>query len=745
MKTIGQEIRDQRSDITRVDFKTNFQSPTNYINEFAKSPNGTIVGVTSSGHIFYSFDSGETWERNFYAIDANGFNGVCYGNGLFVAVGNNRICYTSPDGVVWTKVVFPTLATTMNLSVTFGNGVFIVVAIGAYAASSSDGVTWTEITTLPTVWGGVNAYANKIRYGSGKFVVVGDGNKVAYSSDNGISWTLTSIANFGSDGKSTTIKSLVYAGSFFVAGGYFGKIGTSIDGVTWTLQTGLISSGWGNGSTTRVYGLEWDGTNVAAVCPSDAKFAYSPDGVTWTMRMNNASSVGASSGNSAIIQGSSGWIVGGNKIVKSDQLATSFAVKSGGFYGLSPNAFAYDGTSYSNTVIAVFGNGMVAESQGTYGVSWKSYVLPPLIGTNGGVNLFDVIWDGSNFYTNSASRFFVRNSYNSWTERTSFASVMSSSTETHIAYAYSKLIAVGSSGLLATSTDGGITWTDQSGLSSTAWGTTNAKKIIFASNKLVAFGSGGKVATSTDGVTWTNQTGLSSTAWGTTTITDVAWNGTRFVAIGGAYVATSTDGITWTTTTFTTYVMYAISASDTTFYISTNNSFYTTTDGATFYPFQSVKYESSWIGTTSKTFNVNNRFIFTNTGGYCFVYVSGKTLSANGFDHSVYLKPDLSKSSRFVCYCDGTSSTYNNDNHTSYVLNPQNISDFTTFRVTFLFNETSPLYILRPITSSGDNHSFGGSVFDRLPTNVKGAVSCTFTKLNKNDYTWKISSGESYK
>jgi hypothetical protein len=53
---------------------------------------------------------------------------VTYGNGTFVAVGNNGVILTSPDGVNWTRRTSPT-SYWLN-SVAYGNGMF--VAVGNY-------------------------------------------------------------------------------------------------------------------------------------------------------------------------------------------------------------------------------------------------------------------------------------------------------------------------------------------------------------------------------------------------------------------------------------------------------------------------------------------------------------------------------------------------------------------------------------------------------------------------------------
>jgi hypothetical protein len=50
---------------------------------------------------------------------------VTYGNGLFVAVGEDGAILTSPDGVNWTR---RTSGTRNGLeSVTYGNGLFVAV------------------------------------------------------------------------------------------------------------------------------------------------------------------------------------------------------------------------------------------------------------------------------------------------------------------------------------------------------------------------------------------------------------------------------------------------------------------------------------------------------------------------------------------------------------------------------------------------------------------------------------------
>ena len=96
---------------------------------------------------------------------------------------------------------------------------------------------------------------------------------------------------------------------------------------------------------------------------------------------------------------------------------------------------------------------------------------------------------------------------------------------------------------IATSTDGGITWTPR-----TASMFTEVRRVVWASslNLWVALGDGTtRIATSSDnGNTWVGRATSIFSQYGFA----VDWNGTTFIAAGtgGNSIATSTDGINWT-------------------------------------------------------------------------------------------------------------------------------------------------------------------------------------------------------
>lgn len=101
--------------------------------------------IPTKGETFMSTD-GYSWGKNsnnlaFYP------NGVCYGNGRFVAVGDGGNIAYSTDGVNWTNIkmkngIFQD-ATTLN-NVCYGNGKYIVVGDDGNARYSTDGANWSE-------------------------------------------------------------------------------------------------------------------------------------------------------------------------------------------------------------------------------------------------------------------------------------------------------------------------------------------------------------------------------------------------------------------------------------------------------------------------------------------------------------------------------------------------------------------------------------------------------------------------
>jgi hypothetical protein len=216
--------------------------------------------------------AGYTWEAQASAAD-NEWYGVCYGNGLFVAVGYtgtlNRVM-TSPDGINWTIGVTP--VDIQWRAVCYADGLFVAVANTGTTnrvMTSPDGITWTLQTS-------VNRAHNDICYAEGLFVAClggGTGTRIVTSPD-GVNWT------FRTTPVDNVWFAICYGNGLFVAvstSGTGNRVMTSPDGITWTSRTSAEDNDWrgvcyGNGLFVAV---AFDGTN---------RLMTSPDGITWTAR-----------------------------------------------------------------------------------------------------------------------------------------------------------------------------------------------------------------------------------------------------------------------------------------------------------------------------------------------------------------------------------------------------------------------------------------------------------------------------
>src|SRR5262245_45983092 len=80
------------------------------------------------------------------APTSEGFEGVAYGNGRWVIVGNDGSILSSTDGAEWTAGLNPAAPAPLD-DIVFGGGLF--VAVGRFAntlLTSPDGQQWTRRT-----------------------------------------------------------------------------------------------------------------------------------------------------------------------------------------------------------------------------------------------------------------------------------------------------------------------------------------------------------------------------------------------------------------------------------------------------------------------------------------------------------------------------------------------------------------------------------------------------------------------
>jgi hypothetical protein len=201
-------------------------------------------------------------------------NGIAYGAGLYVRVGNGGMVETSPDLTTWTS---RTSGTVQDLSfVAWIDRLNTFAALGASNTIllSTDGVNWTPATTSPTA-----ATWSSLADNGGVVCITGTlGNTL--TTEDFSSYTAGSF--FGTTGQGSSV---VWTGSRFVAGvrafdATNAVVQTSVDGNTWS----RVDIPHGKGSSTPIEMMLWTGTTTVAVGANGFIATAGANGTTWTVR-----------------------------------------------------------------------------------------------------------------------------------------------------------------------------------------------------------------------------------------------------------------------------------------------------------------------------------------------------------------------------------------------------------------------------------------------------------------------------
>ncbi|MBV8633066.1 MAG: DUF4214 domain-containing protein [Burkholderiaceae bacterium] len=308
------------------------------------------------------------------------------------------------------------------------------------------------------------------------------------------------------------LNSVAWSGTQFVAVGLGGVVETSPDGITWTNRgsafaaplsaADLRSVIWQNNRFLAV-GVNGGGVicTSGAACPTIVaarldSVLSSPDGITWTSAVSNAS-LAAIPQNSEL--NSIAWN-GTQYVAVGDQINGTGSVIGDFGHVL----FSTDGENWSATTQYV-------------GLSNAVGVLPALAG---------VAWSESQFVAVGNGIFPSANG-SVWNVNSVTGNY------TGIASSGSLFVVTGLSGALFSSPDG-LNWTQHSITTDDLYG------ITWSGTQFVAVGAG-VILTSPDGTNWaTHDAGTASHLYG------VTWSGTQFVAVGEGAIVTSKDGATWT-------------------------------------------------------------------------------------------------------------------------------------------------------------------------------------------------------
>jgi hypothetical protein len=226
----------------------------------------------------------DSWaRRNVSGLTANLY-AVAYGNGVFVAVGDNSTIATSTDGSNWgvsSPGAYGNLA-----SIRFLNGQFIAVGSTDKILSSTDGTNWSA-GTLPAAgfW--------DVAYGNGVYVVAGNST---YRSTNGVNWDLA-VPQITIFGQATPIAlgAVVFGNNQFVGIPSLSQAApnsasvSSTNGIDWIEGGRAIRTeapGWTGD-------LIWENGLFLAVGRNNPNPSSSSDGISWCCVQNMTDPAGA--------------------------------------------------------------------------------------------------------------------------------------------------------------------------------------------------------------------------------------------------------------------------------------------------------------------------------------------------------------------------------------------------------------------------------------------------------------------
>lgn len=460
---------------------------------------GQYIATGDMGTIITSPD-GITWTNRESVVSRISIDGIAYGNGRYVAIGevyydgnsifkqllfdraqdiwNNSISarehtvLISPDGIRWSNK--PLNQPYDLYGITFANGQFVAVGKNGIIMTSPDGTAWTKREANTTTW------LRGITYSYGHYIAVG-GRSIVTSPD-GITWT----PRINREGD------LLFAATFFsnqdIAVGFGSAVVTSpgSDGATWIRRVppempGQLSDViFANGQYVTV--------------GESGEILTSPDGITWTKSI------------SGITGSLKGVAFGNGQYVAVGRYGTIITSDNNGITWVERESWTTNDLhdiTYGNGQYVVAGdNNMLLTS--TDGITWRSRLA------------------------DSPYALYA------------------------VSYGNGQYIAVGKGGIIITSTDG-IDWTARvSGTTRWLYG------INFVNGQFVAVGECA-ILTSTDGVSWKYTEKISKTI-STTHLSAVAFGNGRYVVTAedndwltspkydGRWhgILTSPDGLTWT-------------------------------------------------------------------------------------------------------------------------------------------------------------------------------------------------------
>jgi len=260
----------------------------------AKSP-ALFIAVGQQGVRITSPD-GKTWSHEQTGKEGEVYRAVAFGNGRYVAVGTfggKNIFASSADGQKWEMSSKDGKYSLYVRGLAFGNKSFLGIggdpgSVGGsapFVMTTPDGVAWSDYIKIS----GKNIL-RRLAWGKDRFVGVGDRGRRSMSKD-GVTWEDAA----GTKAIDTLID-IAYGGpekqGIFVGVGLHGLRMTSVDGLKWSER---IAGEEGE----HLNSIVWAENRFVAIGAGGTYF--SPDGLKWTREANKDAPTAATYGNGVFV------------------------------------------------------------------------------------------------------------------------------------------------------------------------------------------------------------------------------------------------------------------------------------------------------------------------------------------------------------------------------------------------------------------------------------------------------------
>lgn len=503
------------------------------------------------------------------------------GNGRYIVVGEFLHPYTfdvqgqvlsSPDGNTWSRVRVD-LPQALN-GITFGLGRFVAVGNQGYLATSRDGVTWSQLSISG------NRTFEDVAFDGTRFLAVGQLGAL-FTSPDGLVWT---EQNDGAGFPIDWVSVATSGGTWVISGSVYRATSTD-GGVTWALNAAPENFDGAVTLTDITFGSgQFIGTGFSDT-DGNEKVLRSVDGFEWfaiNQVFGTTQSAIATDGNRAVSVGPNG-IANTSFFVSSQGNTPPNAALTGGFLDRD----AFDRDPFTSSASDPDADPFVRSWQfgdNTFAVADPSPAKAYHIGGEQTVTLR--VTDDRGGVRSVTESFDVNSPLTTWTEP-----AISTTKDLHaITFDGEAFLAVGIDGIFRSPT--GTAWTrvDDSG---TFFGVTQGDGVRIA---VGTASNDGYIARSANGQTWTGQTIANTVAFEDVAYLASA-DIFVAVGRSGDLFSSDNGGVTWTRRSSATgNTLRAIAAVGDRFYaVGDSGTVVTSTNGTTWSALDVDEYENVWL------------------------------------------------------------------------------------------------------------------------------------------------------